>query len=591
MINENTLMRGGIPIEKGVALTKDFLNENQSLFTKYLEYWLLYPDAFLDSIKKSDDNYFNLFPFQRIALRAAIRYRYHSFTATRATSKSFTIFLASVLRCIFLPGTKVIVVADVKGTVIKVATDKLNEIWQHWPLLHNELKTRTGDGVQGEKKSSDYFELEFKNNSKMFVISKDSSRGIRGNSAIIEESATMEETAYNEVVLPILNIPRKEVDGSLNPNEPHSPQSFVTTAGPKTCFMYRKLIELAAMSIIRPDEYFIWGLDYKVPVKYGLLNKKQMDEQRLSNTISSDSFARESLSIWTGTSEDALFDYKTLNRRRTLLKCERAPSNSKDCYYIISMDIARYLVNSVICVFKVIPRQDVFKKNLVYMEVIHGANFITEQAPRLKELIKIYKPKEVVVDINGIGGGMMDAIVTPSTNPVTGEVYPPYYAFNDEDYLPPSCRNPREEPMPEQNAIIYGLKANGTNNGFIHANAFAQIGNGSVSFLASEQVAKDKIMATKKGQKMDHYSLRKFLLPYEMTSRLIDEMNNLRLKPTAAQGKMDVEQISKSIPKDRWSSMEYGLWRIKYYEDKAIRKAKNRGDSNKYAFFTPRKRR
>lgn len=255
------------------------------------------------------------------------------------------------------------------------------------------------------------------------------------------------------------------------------------------------------------------------------------------------------------------------------------------------MDVARFSVNSVISVFKVMPRPETFKKNLVYMEVIHGANFITEQAPRLKKLIQIYRPKEVVIDSNGLGSGLMDAMTISSTDAKTGEIFPPYYAFNDEDYLPPSCRNAREEPMPEQNAIIYSLKANGTNNGFIHANAFAQIMNGSVSFLASEQVAKDRLMATKKGQKMDHYSRREFLLPYEMTSRLIDEMNNLRLKPTGTQNKMDIEQISKSIPKDRWSSLEYGLWRIKYYEDKANRKAKNRGDGNKFAFFTPRTRR
>lgn len=524
-------------------------------------------------------------------MRAAFRYRYHSFTATRATSKSFTVFLAGVLRCVLLPGSKVIVVADVKGTVIKVATDKLAEIWQHWPLLRNELKTRADDGAQGEKKSSDYFELSFKNESKMFVISKDSSRGLRGNAAIVEESATIDEDSYNNVVLPILNIPRKEVDGSLNPNEPASPQSFITTAGPKTSFMYRKLIEMLAMEIIKPEEYFCWGLDYKATVKYGHLTKKQMDEQRLSNTISSDSFARESLSIWTGTSNDALFDYKTLNRRRTLLKCERKPLISPDCYYIMSYDVARVGVNSVLCVFKVLPNTKQYSKHLVYMEVIHGANFITDQAPRLKKLISIYNPREIVIDSNGVGLGLMDAMVSSSFYAETGEVFPPYYAFNDEDYLPPSCRNPKEEPMPEQNAIIYALKANGTNNGFIHANAYAQIANGSVSFLASEQVAKDKLMATKKGQKMDHYTKREFLLPYEMTSRLMDEMNNLRLKPTGVQNKMDIEQISKSIPKDRWSSMEYGLWRIKYYEDKAIRKAKNRDDGNKYAFFTPRKRR
>ena len=51
------------------------------------------------------------------------------------------------------------------------------------------------------------------------------------------------------------------------------------------------------MEVLRPDEYFVWGMDYRVPVKYGLLQKKQLDEQRFSNTMSADAFARESMSI------------------------------------------------------------------------------------------------------------------------------------------------------------------------------------------------------------------------------------------------------------------------------------------------------
>jgi len=39
--------------------------------------------------------------------------------------------------------------------------------------------------------------------------------------------------------------------------------------------------------------------------------------------MSEDSFARESLSIWTGNNKDAWLNSKKLNKRRTLLKCER----------------------------------------------------------------------------------------------------------------------------------------------------------------------------------------------------------------------------------------------------------------------------
>ena len=43
---------------------------------------------------------------------------------------------------------------------------------------------------------------------------------------------------------------------------------------------------------------------------------------------------------------------------------------------------------------------------------------------------------------------------------------------------------------------------------------------------------KDKLLKTKRGQRMTSFDKRVFLLPYEMTSRLMDELNNLKLKPT-----------------------------------------------------------
>jgi len=44
------ILRDGIPIEKGVVLTKEFLDANQELFTTYLNHWILYPDLYLDTI-------------------------------------------------------------------------------------------------------------------------------------------------------------------------------------------------------------------------------------------------------------------------------------------------------------------------------------------------------------------------------------------------------------------------------------------------------------------------------------------------------------------------------------------------------------
>ena len=325
-------LRDGVPIEKGVVLTKEFLDANQELFTNYLNYWLLYPDLFLDAIQPKDDaKNFHLFFYQRIALRASMRYRYHYWTATRATSKSFTAYLSSVVRAVLLPGSNIFISSDVKGTVIKIAEAKFNEIWRHWPLLKNELQT--------------------------------------------------EEEDYNEVLLPQMNVARREVDGTLNPEEPTSAQIFITTAREKTVFMYGKLIECAVNAILRPNEYFVWGLSYEVPLHYGLLDKATLMDQRYSNTMSEDSFARESLSIWSGNSADAWLDSRKLNKHRSLLKCEleaKVSPNNPDAWYLIGCDVGRYKANTAVMVIKVLPGDQRFKKNIVYTEVINGANYITE---------------------------------------------------------------------------------------------------------------------------------------------------------------------------------------------------------------------
>jgi len=149
-----------------------------------------------------------------------MRYRYTFWTATRATSKSFTAYLSALVRAVLLPGSTIMIASDVKGTVIKIAEAKFEEIFRHWPLLRKELKTRADDGKTGVKSSSNYYEIFLKNGSMISVVSKDTSRGLRATSAILEEAALIEEVAFNEVLWPQMNIARREVDGTLNPDEP-----------------------------------------------------------------------------------------------------------------------------------------------------------------------------------------------------------------------------------------------------------------------------------------------------------------------------------------------------------------------------------
>lgn len=44
-------LREGIPIEKGVVITEDFLEKNVELLSKYFNHYMLYPDIWLEITK------------------------------------------------------------------------------------------------------------------------------------------------------------------------------------------------------------------------------------------------------------------------------------------------------------------------------------------------------------------------------------------------------------------------------------------------------------------------------------------------------------------------------------------------------------
>ena len=488
-----------------------------------------------------------------------MRFRYFYGTFTRATSKSFLAIISQYLACIFLPRSKRFVVSQFKKASLSITKQKLEEIWTYWPLLKAE--------VLSDHMSSDYIELIFKNGSTFQILTLSaSSRGQRASGGLIEEAALIDGETLADVIIPMMNIPRQHSGGGVNPTEPHAQQVYITSAGSKNTFAYERLIELTTLGVIDQEDYFICGAGYELPLKYGLFDKKTIQDQKLSSSFSAESFARESQSIWTGSTKDSWFDLNRLLKCRTLLHAEREGKALKEGFYEISCDVARTGNNdSSIMVIKVIPTENDWKKKVVYTENMTKTS-LPDQAVRIKELVSLYHPREVVVDGNGIGAGLVDQLVIPQWDR-KGRYWEPLYVSNDPETYP----YPREE---KDKAIVYNIKANAAMNNEIYSNLFIQINNGHVQLLANERIVKEKLLATKKGQKMNFLAKERFLLPYVMTSRLIDELNNLKLRPTGVQGQIAVEQITKRINKDRVSALGYGLYRIKFYEDEEFRRKK-----------------
>lgn len=158
----------GIPVEKGVSLNEDWLIANEDKLREAFQTFTAYPDLFIDLITPEDDN-FNLFFYQRIFLRACMRFRKIYLTAARAFSKSFVTILALFLQCVLIPGRKVFICAPNKKQGAQIAKEKITEIYKHWPLLKNEVFGSELSDTPGNF-GNDYITIKFRNGSQFDVV-------------------------------------------------------------------------------------------------------------------------------------------------------------------------------------------------------------------------------------------------------------------------------------------------------------------------------------------------------------------------------------------------------------------------------------
>ena len=569
-------MRNGIVIEKGVILTEDRIQKYYDLYTKQISFFTAYPDLFIDLITPKDTN-FKLFPYQRIFLRASMRYRYHYCTAPRAFAKSFLSILALYLRCIFLPRSKVFICAPGKEQGTKIALEKITEIWDTFPLLKEE--------VLSHNFTADLVRITFKNGSVFDIVAaQNAQRGGRRHAGIIDEVRDHNGDDLNAIVLPLMNVNRRTVNGSLNNKEPHQAQIYISSAGAKNSYAYERLKELMLQGIIAPNQVFVWGCDYRIPVMAGLIPKNYIQELKMSGTFKEDDFAREYMSIWTGGSADSWVTTDILDKHRVVVNAEmKMNTNTQkvgynpEQFYILSVDVGRLGCDTVVCVFKVLPSMNGFTKKLINIEVFPSKLHFEHQAARIKEMVEAYQPKEVVIDGNGLGVGLMDYMIQYNQHDITKQVYPPLGSINDEDYL---AKQPRD-----CQKLIYVIKANSTLQGEINSITYSELISGKVHFLISEQRAKNKLLSTQKGMKMPIEQRIRKLKPYTLETILINEILNMRIKDGSInQRNLVLERINTGMNKDKFSAFQYGLYRIKSYEADYIKK-KTRAKRNLASFM------
>lgn len=495
----------------------------------YIAYWREYPDMFVDFMVRGHrteyrTGEFKLYYYQRIFMRAAMRYQYMYGVFPRGYSKSFLSVLVRMCQCVLYPRVNLFMTSGGKQQAASILQEKVNQICTLIPAFHKEIDWSRGQ----TKESKDYCIYIFKNGSTLDnVAATERSRGQRRTGGLIEECAGVDGQILQEVIIPIMAISRRAMDGSVHESEPiNKSQIYITTAGYKSTYAYERLIDLLVRSVLRPNNAIILGGTWRIPVATGLQSKNFINDAKEGGTFNEASFDREYESKWTGDVADAFFGSDMFDRNRILNQPEYAASGraSKSSYYILSADVGRRHDQTAVLVFNVIPQpQSASIKKLVNIITLNDEHF-GDQALKLKKLYYQYKAKRIIIDANGAGIGLIDYMVKPTIDTETNETLPDFGVYSGTQADAADYYKRYRTPDCEDNAM-YLMKATAPINTEAHSNTQVQLSSGKVKLLIDEREAKTKLLGTTKGQKMTPEERKEYLLPFTLTSILKDEIN------------------------------------------------------------------
>ena len=563
-----------------IGISEERIEAIKPIMRQYIAYWREYPDMFVDFLQTGNDptrkKNLVFYFYQRVFLRIAVRYRQVYAVFPRGYSKSFLAVLSLMVRCVLYPGCKLFTSAGGKSQSASILKEKVDEICRMVPAFDKEIDRRPGK----TQESKDKCIYRFKNGSYFDnVAANEKARGGRRHAGVLEECVGIDGKILQEVLIPMMSISRRCLDGTTQRDETlNKSQLYITTAGYKNSFPYDKLIQTLVKMVTEPGSAFILGGTYKIPVLTGQYEKTFVQDQKRDDTFNEAAFGREYESKWSGTVEDAFFNGEAFDKSRQLLQPEYEHSgrSSSQSYYVVAVDVGRKGCDSVACIIKVTPQSvGSAYKSLVNIYTLTDEHF-EDQAIKLKKLFYKYKARCLVIDGNGLGIGLVDYMVKTQIDPATGDEYPDFGVANDDENYYKKYRTNRTELD-----AMFIIKANAPINTEAHVNVQTQLSSGKLKFLIDEKAAKNKLLGTKLGQNMSPEKRAEYLKPFTLTSILKEEMQNLREENEGVN--IILKQANKKIKKDKFSALEYGLYYIKQEEER--KRKRKRFNAKEWAFL------
>ena len=222
----------------------------------------------------------------------------------------------------------------------------------------------------------------------------------------------------------------------------------------------------------------------------------------------------------------------------------------------MAIDVARFEGDQTVAmIFKVYTPGERYKIHLVNIKLMNSTHY-KDQAVYIKQMDNLFDFKAIVIDINGTGAGLADYMIDEQY--VGGEYYQPYSFLNKNKY------SSTEKRVSERK--LYGIEANRQLNSQCFVNAHMILSLKRVSLLLNERQARRYFGKYKNWNKLDPVKQANKLIPYAQTTKLQDQLANLKAG-LDTNSTIVLQRINSHMRKDLVSAFVYGLYYINEVEE------------------------
>ena len=418
--------------------SNDPINEvsiDYEAWTEFFSYYRYYIDEFAIDILGVD-----LFPFQRVILRAMGRGQFSVLIACRGIGKSWIVALFYICVSILYPNVKCGIASGNSQQARNVIIQKIKGELSKNETIAREINfpIRTG---------ADDCYCEFKNGSEIRAITLaqdrggDSARSWRFNYLLVDEARLVKDDIIETILIPMTKTKRQNAL-KWKQNE-KGKVIFISSAYLKTSGLYKRFKYHFEQMISGNQNYVAMCFPYQVGIQAGLFDSDDIEQERVKPTMTSDKFAYEYEGVFVGSSGESYYPYELTMPCRILEHCELEQPKKSDSIYLITHDVAvstaKNSDNACTHVIKLKLRPNgTYTKSAVYIKVVNGLP-LEKQRDYLRELIHLKFPncRKLVIDERGAGNGLPRMFYesweyTDPKTKVTVE-YPPLIKDNDEE--------------------------------------------------------------------------------------------------------------------------------------------------------------